>query len=235
MENLCCDMCLFTNGHHRTDICDSAKRASTSVPSSTPSSSGNSDNDGGSAAHIGAPTIELMMMGPQADDDDVSPKLQRKRTEARHIEFQGPIVDVAPIGAGLSLTFFLAQNASSRHNCGTTSQIYQSLPLYVKYVVDRKTDLTYFASANEINVKKYGDLNNLVHDAKTRSIPVEFFRVTGMEPSMPCIRKTENVDATVSTQLEFVKLVKPAFVVVKMKIARAHSNDLHNTTAKRLL
>ena len=46
MENMCCDTCLFTNGRHHTDICDCANRASTNVPSPTPSSSGNSGNDG---------------------------------------------------------------------------------------------------------------------------------------------------------------------------------------------
>ena len=80
----------------------------------------------------------------------------------------------------------------------------------MKYVVDSKTDLTYFASADGINVKKYGDLNNLMNDIKARNIPVEPFRVTGMELSMPCIRETENADATVFAQLEFVKLITPA-------------------------
>ena len=69
-----------------------------------------------------AQSTELMMMELQPDDDDVSPKLQRKRTEPRHIEFQGPIIDVALIGAGLSSALFLAQNASSRHNFDTESK-----------------------------------------------------------------------------------------------------------------
>ena len=117
-----------------------------------------------------------------------------------------------------------------------SQKIYQSLPLYVKCVVDSKIDLAYFASANGINVKKCGDLNNLVNAIKAHNIPVEPFRVTGMELSMPCIRKTDNTDATVPAQLEFVNLVKPAFVVVQMKTAtfHTHSNDLHKTTAKDL-
>ena len=57
MGNPCCDTCLFANGHHHTDICDSANRASTSVPSPTPSSNGNNGNDGGSTAHVSAPTV----------------------------------------------------------------------------------------------------------------------------------------------------------------------------------
>ena len=46
--------------------------------------------------------------------------------------------------------------------------------------------------------------------------------------------KQKNADATVYAQLETVKLVKPAFVVVQMKIVTfyTHSNDLHKTTAK---
>ena len=64
MENLCCDTCLFTNGHHHTDIHDPANRAATSVPSPTPSSSGNSGNDGGSAAHVGAPTVHHLCRIP---------------------------------------------------------------------------------------------------------------------------------------------------------------------------
>ena len=178
--------------------------------------------------------IDLMMMELQPDDDDVSPKLQLKRTEARHIEFQGPIADVALVGAGLLSTLFLAQNVSSRHNCDTTSPIYQSPPLYVECVVDSKIDLAYFASADGINVKKYGDLNNLANDIKTRSIPVEPFHVTEMGLSVPCLRETKNVDATIYAQLEFVKLVKPSLVVVQMKIAHAHSNNSHRTTAKGL-
>ena len=104
----------------------------------------------------------------------------------------------------------------------------------MKYVVGSKIDLTYFASVNGINVNKYGDLNNLVNDIKARNIPVEPFRVTGMELSMPCVREAENADTAVSAQLEFVKLVKPAFVVVRMKIITfyTHSNDSHKTTAK---
>ena len=81
----------------------------------------------------------------------------------------------------------------------TLSQnIYQSFPLYVKYVVDSKIDLAYFASANGINVKQYGDLNNLVNDIKARNIPVEPFRVTGMELSMPCIRETPTTQLPIS-------------------------------------
>ena len=48
MENLCCDTCLFTEGRHHTDICDSANRSSTTASSPTPSSGDNSGNDGGS-------------------------------------------------------------------------------------------------------------------------------------------------------------------------------------------
>ena len=188
----------------------------------------------GESSSTTAQSTELMMMELQPDDDDVSPKLQRKRTEPRHLEFQGPIIDVALIDAGLSSALFHAQNASSRHDCDTKSKIYQSLPLYVKYVVGSKIDLTYFASVNGINVNKYGDLNNLVNDIKARNIPVEPFRVTGMELSMPCVREAENADTAVSAQLEFAKLVKPAFVVVRMKIITfyTHSNDSHKTTAK---
>ena len=66
----------------------------------------------------------------------------------------------------------------------TLSQnIYQSLPLYVKHVVDGKIDLAYCVSANGISVKKYGDLNNLANDIKAHNIPVEPFRVTGIRPN----------------------------------------------------
>ena len=57
-------MCLFSNAHHHTAICDSANRASTYIPSSTPSSSGNSGNDGGSAARVGAPTVHHLCRIP---------------------------------------------------------------------------------------------------------------------------------------------------------------------------
>ena len=61
----------------------------------------------------------------------------------------------------------------------------------MKYVVDSKIDLAYFASANGINVKKCGDPKKLVNDIKAHNIPVEPFRVTGMELSMPFIRETK--------------------------------------------
>ena len=183
------------------------------------------------------------MIELQSDDDDVSSELsfaeqrsrqQRKRTDALPIgcPFDGPIVDVALIGAELSSTLFLAKNASSQHECDTTSPIYQSLPLNVKYVVDTKSDLTYFASANGTGVTKYGDLATLVKDVKTHNFPVEPLRVTGMELSMPCMHETENVDATIAGQIGFISLVKPAFVVVQMKIVHTHSNDSHRTVAK---
>ena len=122
------------------------------------------------------------MIELQPDDDDVSPELQRKRTEAPHIDyyFDGPIVDVALIGAELSSTLFIANNASSQHKCDTTSPIYRSLPINVKYVADSKSDLTYFASANGTDVTNYGDLNDRVNAIRTRSIPIEPFRVTGL-------------------------------------------------------
>ena len=67
--NLCCDTCLFTEGRHHTDICDSANRSSTTASSPTPSSGDNSGNDGGSGrpctgcfrsscpANVGAPAF----------------------------------------------------------------------------------------------------------------------------------------------------------------------------------
>ena len=48
MENLCCDACLFTDGRHHTDICDSANRSSTTASSPTPPSGDGSGGDGDS-------------------------------------------------------------------------------------------------------------------------------------------------------------------------------------------
>ena len=171
-----------------------------------------------------------------------------KRTEPCVASFDGPIIDVALVACGLSSTLFFSQNATSRSKCDITSPLYQSLPLNVKYIVDIKSDLTSLACANGTNVAKYGDLVALVWDLKTKKRSVEPFQVHGMELTMPCLRETVMnvhnlgdllpVEATASgslfvrTQIEFVGLTKPTFVVVEMTPVHAHSDHSHTTVAR---
>ena len=57
-QDLCCGMCMFSNGENHTAACDSTNRASTIASSSTPSSGGDSGGNGGSSTpHVGAPTV----------------------------------------------------------------------------------------------------------------------------------------------------------------------------------
>ena len=118
----------------------------------------------------------------------------------------------------------------------------------LKYIVDIGSDLTSLASANGTNVAKYGDLVALVWDLKTNKRSVAPFQVTGMELTMPCLRETAMnvhnlgglppVEATASgslfvkTQIEFVGLTKPTFVVVEMTPVHAHSGNSHTTVAR---
>ena len=175
-------------------------------------------------------------------------KAQRKRTDTQTCSFDGPVVDIALVACGLSSTLFFSQNAASRSSVDSESPLYQSLPLNVKYVVDIQSDLTSFAAANGTNVAKYGDLVALVNDLKSQTLPVAPFRVTGMELTMPCLRETVMnvhnlggllpVDATPSgalfirTQIEFVDIVKPPFIVAEMTPFHAHSDDSHTTVAR---
>ena len=173
---------------------------------------------------------------------------QRKRTEAFVGSFDGPVIDIALVACGLSSTLLFSQNAASRSNCDLKSPLYQSLPLNVKYIVDTTSDLASLVSANGTNVAKYGDLVALVWDFKTNKRSVTPFQVTGMELTMPYLRETATnahnlggllpVEATASgslfvkTQIEFVGLTKPTFIVVEMAPLHAHSDNSHTTVAK---
>ena len=165
---------------------------------------------------------------------------QRKRTEACTGSFDGPVIDIASVECELFSTLFLSQNAASLPNCDFNSSLYQSLPLNVKYIVDVESDLTSLACANGTNVAKYSNLVALVWDLKTNKRSVTPFRVQGMELTMPCLRETAMnvhnlggllpIEATASgslfvkTQIEFVGLAKPTFVVVEMAPVHAHSD-----------
>ena len=99
-----------------------------------------------------------------------------------------------------------------------------------------------------LTLTKYGDLVALVWDLKTKKRSVEPFQVHGMELTMPCLRETVMnvhnlgdllpVEATASgslfvrTQIEFVGLTKPTFVVVEMTPVHAHSDHSHTTVAR---
>ena len=173
---------------------------------------------------------------------------QRKRTESLVGSFDGPVIDIALVACGLSSTLFFSQNAASRSSRDLKSPLYQSLPLNVKYIVDIKSDLTSLACANGTNVAKYGDLVALVWDLKTNKRSVTPFQVQGMELTMPCLRETVMnvhnlggllpIEATASgslfvkTQIEFVGLTKPTFIVVEMTPVHAHSDNSHTTVAR---
>ena len=176
------------------------------------------------------------------------PQAQRKRTETLVGSFDGPVIDIALVACGLSSTLFFSQNAASRSSCDLKSPLYQSLPLNVKYIVDIKSDLTSLASANGTNVAKYGDLVAFVWDLKTNKRSVTPFQVQGTELTMPCLRETVMnvhnlggllpIEATASgslfvkTQIEFVGLTKPTFVVVEMTPVHAHPDNSHTTVAR---